>query len=154
MSENTNSKKGMTTNAILSAYKLLNDSKLTKMEDKDKFIVIKAVRKFKPIATDFADFQKDAQEKLKSENFEDMQKKAQQWQKEGEKTTISEDERREINTFFNEYYKKLEDCLREESEKVHELEYEKLSEDAFGKLVSSNDFKVDDIIKIQDAMVK
>ena len=65
MSENKKSKKEMTTNTVLSVYKLLNDSKLTKMEDKDKFIVIKAVRKLKPIAADFDDFQKDAQEKLK-----------------------------------------------------------------------------------------
>lgn len=154
MSENKKSKKEMTTNTVLSVYKLLNDSKLTKMEDKDKFIVIKAVRKLKPIAADFDDFQKDAQEKLKGENFEEMQKKAQQWQKDGDKTTLAEDERREINKFFNEYYKKLKECLKEETERKHELEYEKLSEDAFGKFISSNDFKVDDIIKIQEVMVQ
>ena len=83
-----------------------------------------------------------------------MQKKAQQWQKDGDKTTLAEDERREINKFFNEYYKKLEECLKEETERKHELEYEKLSEDAFGKFISSNDFKVDDIIKIQEVMVQ
>lgn len=154
MSENKKSKNEITTDTVKSVYKLLNDSKLTKMEDKDKFIVIKAVRKFKPIAADFDDFQKDAQEKLKGENFEEMQKKAQQWQKDGDKTTLTEDERREINKFFNEYYKKLEECLKEETEKKHELEYEKLSEDAFGKFISSNDFKVDDIIKIQEVMVQ
>lgn len=42
MSENKKSKNEITTDTVLSVYKLLNDSKLTKMEDKDKFIVIKA----------------------------------------------------------------------------------------------------------------
>ena len=154
MSENKKSKKEMTTNTVLSVYKLLNDSKLTKMEDKDKFIVIKAVRKLKPIAADFEDFKKDVQEKLKGENFEEMQKKALQWNEEGDKTTLTEDERKEVNMFFYEFNKNMKECLKEETEKKHELEYEKLSEDAFGKFISSNDFKVDDIIKIQEVMVQ
>ena len=154
MSENKKSKKGLTTNTVLSVYKLLNDSKLTKMEDKDKFIVIKAVRKLKPIAADFEDFKKDVQEKLKGENFEEMQKKALQWNEEGDKTTLTEDERKEVNMFFYEFNKNMKECLKEETEKKHELEYEKLSEDAFGKFISSNDFKVDDIIKIQEVMVQ
>lgn len=154
MSENKKSKKEMTTNTVLSVYKLLNDSKLTKMEDKDKFIVIKAVRKFKPIAADFEDLKKDVQEKLKGENFEEMQKKALQWNEEGDKTTLTEDERKEVNMFFYEFNKNVKECLKEETEKKHELEYEKLSEDAFGKFISSNDFKVDDIIKIQEVMVQ
>ena len=154
MSENKKSKKEMTTNTVLSVYKLLNDSKLTKMEDKDKFIVIKAVRKFKPIAADFEDLKKDVQEKLKGENFEEMQKKALQWNEEGGKTTLTEDERKEVNMFFYEFNKNVEECLKEERERKHELEYEKLSEDAFGKFISSNDFKVDDIITIQEVMVQ
>lgn len=154
MSENKKSKKEMTTDTVKSVYKLLNDSKLTKMEDKDKFIVIKAVRKFKPIAADFEDLKKDVQEKLKGENFEEMQKKALQWNEEGDKTTLTEDERKEVNMFFYEFNKNVKECLKEETEKKHELEYEKLSEDAFGKFISSNDFKVDDIIKIQEVMVQ
>ena len=154
MSENKKSKNEITTDTVKSVYKLLNDSKLTKMEDKDKFIVIKAVRKFKPIAADFEDLKKDVQEKLKGENFEEMQKKALQWNEEGDKTTLTEDERKEVNMFFYEFNKNVKECLKEETEKKHELEYEKLSEDAFGKFISSNDFKVDDIIKIQEAMVQ
>lgn len=154
MSENKKSKNEITTDTVKSVYKLLNDSKLTKMEDKDKFIVIKAVRKFKPIAADFEDFKKDVQEKLKGENFEEMQKKALQWNEEGDKTTLTEDERKEVNMFFYEFNKNMEECLKEETERKHELEYEKLSEDAFGKFISSNDFKVDDIIKIQEVMVQ
>lgn len=154
MSENKKSKNEITTDTVKSVYKLLNDSKLTKMEDKDKFIVIKAVRKFKPIAADFEDLKKDVQEKLKGENFEEMQKKALQWNEEGDKTTLTEDERKEVNMFFYEFNKNVKECLKEETEKKHELEYEKLSEDAFGKFISSNDFKVDDIIKIQEVMVQ
>lgn len=154
MSENKKSKNEITTDTVKSVYKLLNDSKLTKMEDKDKFIVIKAVRKFKPIAADFEDLKKDVQEKLKGENFEEMHKKALQWNEEGGKTTLTEDERKEVNMFFYEFNKNVEECLKEERERKHELEYEKLSEDAFGKFISSNDFKVDDIITIQEVMVQ
>lgn len=144
----------MKTKQVVEVYNTLNGAKLSKMEDKDKFLVIKAMRQLKPISTAYEEFVKDAQEKLKGDNFEDIQKKAQKWQEEGENTSLSLEERREINTYLNGYNNKVVECLKEEVEKDNELNYEKISDDAFGKLVSSNDFDVKTIMNLQDALMK
>ena len=49
------------------ACELIKKSKLTKMDDKDKFLVIKAIRSLKPISIEYQDFIKDAQEKIAAE---------------------------------------------------------------------------------------
>ncbi len=144
----------MKTKQVVEVYNTLSSAKLSKMEDKDKFLVIKAMRQLKPISTAYEEFVKDAQEKLKGDDFEDIQKKAQKWQEEGENTSLSLEERREINTYLNGYNNKVVECLKEEVEKDNELNYEKISEDAFGKLVSSNDFDVKTIMNLQDALMK
>lgn len=144
----------MNTEKIIFSYKLINEAKITKMEDGDKFKLIKAIRVLKPIVTSFEDFVKDAQEKLKDDNFEEMKSKASKWQEDGDKSTLSMEERKEVNSYFSEYYKKVNDCIKEEGDKEHEVTFEKLSEDAFGKFISSNDFKVDDIMKIEEVICK
>ena len=144
----------MKTKQVVEVYNTLSSAKLSKMEDKDKFLVIKAMRQLKPISTAYEEFVKDAQEKLKGDDFEDIQKKAQKWQEEGENTSLSLEERREINTYLNGYNNKVVECLKEEVEKDNELNYEKILEDAFGKLVSSNDFDVKTIMNLQDALMK
>ena len=48
----------MKTSKIVSVYKTMNDSKLTKMEDADKFKVIKALRAIKPISEGYEEFVK------------------------------------------------------------------------------------------------
>lgn len=144
----------MKTKQVVEVYNTLNGAKLSKMDDKDKFLVIKAMRQLKPIATAYEEFAKDAQEKLKDEDFEDIREKARKWQEEGENTSLSLEERRGINTYLNGYNNKVVECLREESEKDNGLAYEKISEDAFGKLVASNDFDVKAIMSLQDALMK
>lgn len=71
----------MKTSKIVSVYKTMNDSKLTKMEDADKFKVIKALRAIKPISEGYEEFVKLTHEKLKDDKMEEMQKKAQHCRK-------------------------------------------------------------------------
>ena len=142
----------MKTLDIISVYKVLNEAKLSKMDDSDKFKVIKAVRALRVITNDFEELVKDVQEKLKDESFEEMQAKAQKWQEEGEKTSISVEERKSINQYFNDYSNKVDKCLKEEGEKDNELTFEKLTDEAFDKLTASNDWNVKTIIQVQDAL--
>ena len=128
------------------AFRLLNGAKLSKMDDADKFKVIKATRAFRTTAKEFDDFLKDAQEKLKPENFEEMQESAKNMK------DLSEEDKARLNAFFSDYQKKIELCIEEETKKEVETVFEKLSEDAFAKLVSSNDFTVNDIMVLQDAL--
>lgn len=143
----------MKTEVIVKAYSKINASKITKMEDADKFKVIKMAKAMKPIATAYEDFVKDAQEKLKDEKFDEVQKKAQQWQQEGENTTLTIEERKGINEYLNAYYNKVNECVKEENAKEHELTYDRLTEEAFGKFVASNDFEVSEMVMMEEVMV-
>lgn len=149
----------MKTTDIYMTFNLLNIAKLTKMDDKDKFLVIKAVRQLKPIATDFSEAIEDAREKLKAENHSEWIKRADKWNAENAKKKTSEltpediDKRDKINEYFNSYNKKVNDCLKEEADKEHELTYTRLSEEAFAKLMASNDWTMHEILMINDALV-
>lgn len=134
-----------TTKEIVEVYSILKDAKITKMDDADKFKVIKSLRPLKKISEDFEDFRTDALEKLKGDNHNEMTERARKWQQDGDKTTLTDKERIEVNTYFTEYNDKVTKCLTEELEKEHDLDDVNLTEDAFGKLIASNDWTLGQI---------
>ena len=150
----------MKTIEITNIYAVLNEAKLTKMDDADKFKVIKALRVIKPIAKGYEDFIEEAKNKLKGDDHDKMTEKAQAWNKDnqgkkvGELTQEQIDELNTINTYFAEYNKRVETCLKEEAEKEVELTFDKLSEEAFCKLVASNDWTCGQILSLSDFIVK
>ena len=150
----------MKTIEITNIFAVLNEAKLTKMEDADKFKVIKALRAIKPIAKGYEDFVEDAKNKLKGEDFDNMSEKAQAWNKDNQGKKVGElaqeeiDNLNAINTYFAEYNKRVEACVKEEAEKEVELTFDKLSEEAFGKLVASNDWTCGQIMALSDAVAE
>lgn len=150
----------MKTKDIVSIYAFLNEAKLTKMEDADKFTVIKALRVFKPVAKGYEDFIEDAKNKLKGEEHDAMTERAQKWndanqgKKVGELTKEQIAELEAINKYFSDYNKSVEDCVKEEAEKEVELAFDKLTEESFGKLVASNDWTCGQIMELSDSIVK
>lgn len=138
---------------VLAIYEIVKAAKVTKMEDADKFKVVKALKTMKPVATDFDEFKKDALDKLKSEDHDAMTEKAQKWQSEGENTTLSVEERAELNKYFNEYNNKVLECVREEAEKDIELSIEKLNDESFQKFVASNDWNTEQALAIYELFV-
>ena len=135
----------MKTIDVVNAFSALNGAKLAKMEDKEKFTLIKAMKALKPIKNEYEDFVKDAREKLKGDNHEDMLKRVEEWRTKHNDTKPSDftaaelKELNEINAYFNDYNKKVEECVKEEADKEVSSEYVRLSEDAFGRLLTSND---------------
>ncbi len=150
----------MKTKDLVSAYNLLNEAKLTKMEDADKFKVIKALRVMKKTAKDYEDFAEDAQKKLQGENHEEMQKRAQEWNEKhkgakiSDLTTEEQTELADINKYYKEYGDKVAACVNEEAEKDVKTEFDKLSEDAFSKLVASNDWTCGQIMQLSDVIAE
>lgn len=139
------------TKTCLEVYQTVSEAKLTKVSDSDKIKIVRMLFKMKPINESYQDFIKDAQEKLKGENHDEIISKAQQWQKEGENTTLTEEERIEINKYLIEYQRQLDECAREEVEKVHNLEYERIGDDGLETLLASNpDWTASVIMKISD----
>lgn len=147
-------KKTIKTSVVIAVYNAINSAKLTKLTDIDKFKVIRMARSMKDIASGFNDFTKDAQEKLKDERFDIMVEKAQQWQREGENTTLTEEERVAVNRYFSEYNKKVDECVRTEADKNVDIEFELLTEEAFMQLAASNDWTCGQIIELEDLVCK
>ena len=150
----------MKTIEITNIYAVLNEAKLTKMDDADKFKVIKALRVIKPIAKGYEDFIEEAKNKLKADDHDKMTEKAQAWNndnqgnKVGELTQEQIDELNTINKYFSDYNSRVEACVKEEAEKEVELTFDKLSEEAFGKLVASNDWTCGQIMALSDAVAE
>ena len=139
------------------AYRLLQESKLTKMEDSDKFLLIKAMRELRPVSEEYEKDEKEGLEALKDEGFEAMKGKAEKHDaaiREGKKDgLLTLEELNEVNAFFREYQKNVKKLLEDIQNKECEFSYKRISEDAFGKFVASNDFKGEEIVTLYDALV-
>lgn len=151
--------KTMKTIDIVNAYNVLNAAKLTKLADADKFTVIRAMRQLKPVYTGYEDAVKDAQERLKPEDFDALQKRAADWNathKDKQLKDLTPEERTTlegINTAFRDYTEKVEQCVRDIAETEKTLDYTRLSQDAFGKLLESNpEWKMQEILGVADVL--
>lgn len=144
---------------IINAYNVLNAAKLNKLADADKFTVIRAMRALKPIHTDYEEAVKDAQERLKPEDFDALQKRAADWNathKDKQLKDLTPEERTTlegINAAYRDYTTKVEECIRDIAEKEKELDYTRLTEEAFGKLLESNpDWTMQQILAVADVL--
>ena len=130
-----------TVKQIVSAYNTLGEASVTKLEEGEAIKVVKARKAMRPIVEDYEAFLKDCQEKFKPENWNEIQSKIQQWQKEGEKTTLAEEERINVNKVAGEYQSKIEKAVSDELNKEHELNAEKFNDGTDVKLLIENGWK-------------
>ena len=140
----------MKTNSIVSVFNLLNSAKINKVNDSGKIKIIKAVRQMKPIANGFDELLNDARERLKGEEHEEMSEKAGRWQMEGDTVDLTDEEKIAINNYFIAYSNRIDECIKEEADREHELTFAKLTEEEFEGLISSNDWDVKTIMEIQE----
>ena len=137
-------KKQIKTDALLKVFNVLNGAKYGKMDDADKIRVFKIVRKLKPIAEVFEDESKDAAEKLKFEGFDTLLEKAKEYEakvkKEGEELPMTAEEYNKFISDFKDYNKLVGEAIKEFAERENELDFDGITEDAFNKLMNSNDW--------------
>lgn len=134
---------------VVSAYKVLGDARVNKLEESEVVKVIKARKAMRPIADDYDAFLKDCQDKLKPEGWEKIEGKLQQWQQEGENTTLTEDERKELNKAVIGYQKKVEAVLKEELNREVELNIEPLKEESAMKMLVENGWELKKLDEIE-----
>ena len=139
----------MKLNKIVFAYKILGEAKVQTLAEKEVIKVIKARKAMRPHADEYEAFLKDVQEKFKPEDWDDLQKKVQQWQEEGEKTTLTKEEQIEINKKMVDYQKKVEAVVKEELEKEIKLEIEPLNEESYVKLLIENGWELGKLEEIE-----
>lgn len=139
-----NAKKGkvMKTTDIVTAYRLINPAKLTKMEVKERYALILITRQLKKVATEFDDLLKDAQEKLKPAGLDAIVGKVE------EKKGLTPQER----DVLKRYNKDVSDCVKPELDKEVELDIVPLGKEAMEHFFDSNDFSVGDVVTIMDVI--
>lgn len=146
----------ITTEKVLNAYRIISGAKYTKMDDADKIRVWKIARALKPVATKFDEDSKDAAEKMKpSEDFADNLQKAQEFERIAKDKDFDASKLPMGAAEYNEFIKKLQDynrlvgeAVKEFADKEVEIEFEPLSEDAFGKLMASNEWTMEQTVEI------
>jgi hypothetical protein len=143
------------TSDAINVYRIISTAKYTKLDDADKIKVWKIARALKPIATKFDDDSKDAAEKFKpSEDFTDNLQKAQEFERlrntngDMTKSPMGASEYGEFVKEFQKYNKLVGEAIKEYADKEVEIEVEPISEDAFAKLLASNEWTVGQTIEV------
>lgn len=138
---------------IAQSYLILKEAKITKMEDADKFKIIRAMREMRPVVEKYTNDEKEAIEKLEDEDYKSMLDKAEKHNdaiKEGDKSGIlSHSELKELQDYFEKVQKSKNGCLKELQEEEKDINFEKISDEALSKLISSNDFTVGQILSLE-----
>lgn len=131
-----------TTEKAVVAYRILNNTKVGKMKDGDKYNIVKIMKELKPAANSYDDFIKDAADKLKPEGIEEIQSKVQA----SEKLTAKEQES------WNKYNQDVAQCVSDELKKEVEFSFTPLSEEGFKGLLSSNDLTLAEIMALEEVI--
>lgn len=148
-------KKTIKTEKALAAFRVLNTAKYAKLTDEDKIKVWKIARALKPVADKFDEDSKDAAEKFKpTEDFTERLQKAQEFERmrnageDMDKSPIGAAEYGEFIKEFQKYNKLVTDAIKEFADKDVDLEFDVITEDAFGKLMASNEWTVEQALEI------
>lgn len=135
---------------VLGVYGRLDEAKMEKMSGKAQVKLVKILRKLKGLITPFVEAEKDAREKLKGEDHAKMEEMAKKWNEEGRNCTLTVEDRRKVLAYFDEYKKNVDESLKDEWEKEHEVELEKLTEEEFECLLESNEWNASTVSAIMD----
>lgn len=121
---------------IVNAYKVLGVAKTTTLETADVLSIIKARRAMRTIVEDYEAFAKDAGEKLKPENYDELVAIEQK----GDEATPEEKalHQRDVIAYRN----AVTEAISAEFSKEVEVELPTLSDDALAKLVKENGWSV------------
>ena len=149
------------TDKVLKAYNIISQAKYTKLDDADKIKVWKIARALKPVATKYDEDTKDAAEKLKPEGFDESLRKAQEYERIAKDKDANasglEMGAAEYGKFIGElqkYNRLVNDAVREFADKEVELTFDALSEEAFTKLMNSNDWTMAQALAVGEIIVR
>jgi len=142
------------TKDVLKAYRVLGAAKYSKLEDADKILVWKIARTMKPIADKFEEDMQSAQEALKPEGYDDDLLRAQSYERALKNPNLVEEQKMgpaEYDEFIvkmRKYQKTVDKALKENAEKMVPMPFVKISEEAFCKLMQSNDWTLDQVTEV------
>ena len=154
-------KKAVKNSMIIAIYRLMVTAKLKGIEAKGKYDVLRLCNDMKPVATAYDDFQKDARERLKEEGHKEKEEEARtlmEQYKDMKPEELPEDVRKkydELNQYFGDYKKRVDDCCKEQYEAETEIDMQRLTRDTFGKLMEANeDWTLGQIMQLEQHILK
>lgn len=145
---------------VLEAFTILNAANYKQLDDADKIKLWKIARVMKPVAKQLEDDSRDAAEKLKPENFDAQLEKAKEFEAkvqkgDTDKLPMTEDEHLKfIREVFQPFNNLVQKAVDDETKKEVEIDFEPLTEDAFGKLMASNDWKIQQVMVLGNLIVE
>ena len=156
-------KKTIKTFKVQTVHNILAVAKYGKMDDADKIKVFKIVRKLTAKATEYSDHVKDAIEKFKPE-VEGFDEKNEKYQRYVQMTRTKDFKPEDLpmgpaeadafkRDVLDPYDKTLTEAIKEFGEKEVDIEFEPISESAFEKLMSSNDWNFAQAVEIGEFIV-
>lgn len=122
----------VTISQAVAAYNALGAAKTTSVEHADILAVIKARRVLRPIVEERDAFVKDAMEKFKPADYDELVAI------ENKGKDATDDEKKKHYHGVSAYYKAVNEAAEAEFAKELELELPTISEDALAKLVKEN----------------
>lgn len=146
----------MTIGQISNLYAVLNGLKLTELDGKEKYAVVKMMYKMKPIAEAFDEFRKDYPQKVKPQGWEDIEEDYRKWKEEDKdnKCSLAEETVNMLKRMEYEYLSSIQLGINEEAAQEKDIEIEYLTEEVFEKLLGSNDLDCNTSMFLADCLVK
>ncbi len=146
----------MTIGQISNLYAVLNGLKLTELDGKEKYAVVKMMYKMKPIAEAFDEFRKDYPQKVKPQGWEDIEEDYRKWKEEEKdnKCSLAEETVNMLKRMEYEYLSSIQLGINEEASQEKDIEIEYLTEEVFEKLLGSNDLDCNTSMFLADCLVK
>lgn len=151
-------KKTIKTKDVLAAYRLLGTAKYTQLDNADKIRVWKIASQMKPLAEKYDELRGDAAMKFKpeTEGFDKMLEKAQKFERIVRLPNVKREDLpmgaaeydRFIVDVMTPYDRLVDKALQPFVDKEVKLDIDELSEEAFGALIGSNDWIMDQIIDL------
>lgn len=144
----------MTMKEATDVYQVLSGAKLSKLSDEDKFCVVKIMRKLKPVAMSFLDFESEVKLRLQGDNHESIVNDTRKVQAAGEKSGLSKHRIDTLIRYWDDYNTRVRTCLKEEEEQEVEFDLSPLNDGVVTLLIASNDWVCSDIMKLDVLMTE
>lgn len=140
-------KKTITIEKVVVAYSLLMAASLKGMDNHGKFAVIRICQELKPVASRFEETRQDIISRLKTEDYDAMQAKADMLSKTGGRNA-------DVDRYFGEYAANVNKCIEELAAEEVELDYREISVEQMGRLLDANEsWTVEQIMLVGDLLM-
>lgn len=124
---------------IVSTYKLLGEAKVMNLSEEEVLTIVIARKKMRTLAMEYDEYLKDVQDKFRPDNFDELVIKAQSWDE------LSKEEQQSISNQLKAYEKKVNNVVKDELNKIVEIDIQPLSEECLAKLIKMNGWSINKI---------